>query len=142
MWVADKIDNKIYAYHAFQSFTSRNLNAEFDTLIAAGNSQPKGIWSDDETLWVANAGQGHRRQGKIFAYNLASKERDSSKDFNTIIAAGNAHPTGIWSDGTTMWVAEWDDDKLYAYNLADKSRDAGEDFDTLIAAGNHEPIGL
>ena len=30
----------------------------------------------------------------------------SDKDFDTLRAAGNRNPTGIWSDGTTMWVAD------------------------------------
>ena len=49
---------------------------------------------------------------------------------------------GIWSDGTTMWVADWFDGKLYAYALATGTRDPGQDFDTLIAAGNDSPRGI
>ena len=30
---------------------------------------------------------------------------------------GNA---GIWSDGTTMWVADQEDDKVYAFTTATK----------------------
>ena len=53
-------------------------------------------------------------------------ERDSarlfgwtpSRDINTPVAAGNESPKGMWSDGTTMWVADDEDDKLYAYTLA------------------------
>ena len=54
--------------------------------------------------------------------------RDSSKDFNTLSAAGNNDVRGIWSDGTTMWVVDQYDDKVYAYNLASKARDASKDF--------------
>ena len=47
------------------------------------------------------------------------------QDFDTLAAAGNGSPRGIWSDGTTMWVANYDGDneynvKIYAYNLATK----------------------
>ena len=28
------------------------------------------------------------------------------RDFDTLRAAGNRNPTGIWSDGMTMWVAD------------------------------------
>ena len=42
---------------------------------------------------------------KIYAYNLSTKARDTSKDFDTLGAAGNNDPRGIWSDNTTMWVA-------------------------------------
>ena len=38
---------------------------------------------------------------KVYAYDMTTKARDASKDFDT----ANLLPTGIWSDGTTMWVA-------------------------------------
>ena len=60
-------------------------------------------------------------------------------DFNTLVAAGNTAPRGIWSDGSIMWVADWSDNKLYAYDLATKARSAGNDFNTLAAAGNTDP---
>ena len=79
---------------------------------------------------------------KIYAYNLSTKARDSSKDFTTLNAADNNHPSAIWSDGTTMWVADSDDNKLYAYSTSTKARDSSKDFDTLRAAGNESPWGL
>ena len=30
-------------------------------------------------------------------------------------------PFGIWSDGTTMWIADPDDDTLYSITIADNS---------------------
>ena len=68
--------------------------------------------------------------------------RNPAFDFNTLEAAGNNGPTGLWSDGNTMWVADWEDNKLYAYNLSTKARDPNKDFNTLIAAGNTVPDGL
>ena len=62
-------------------------------------------------------------------------------DLDGLIAAGNATPYGIWSDGTTAWVADSTDDKLYAYNT-DGTRDSAKDFDTLVAAGNNSPRGI
>ena len=90
-------------------------------------------------MWVADR---HWYNSKIYAYNLLTKARDSSKDFNTLSAAENTYPTGIWSDGTTLWVADNIDDKIYAYNLATKARDISKDFNTLSAAGNTSPIAL
>ncbi len=66
----------------------------------------------------------------------------ASDDFDTLIAAGNDSPTGIWSNSTTMWVVEGSDDKLYAYNLSTKARDSSKDFDTLTTAGNEDPTGI
>ena len=66
----------------------------------------------------------------------------TTQAFETLGAAGNNNPVGIWSDGTTMWVADTDDDKIYAYDLATKARDASKDFNTLAGAGNNNPEGI
>ena len=63
-------------------------------------------------------------------------------EFNTLDAAGNDFPQGIWSDGATMWVADHDDAKIYAYNMSTKQRDSAKDFNTLDDAGNDDPRGL
>ena len=69
-------------------------------------------------------------------------DRKPGEDVSTLSDAGNDAPKGVWSDGTTVWVADADDDKVYAYKLSDGSRDAGKDFTTLSAAGNGDPWGL
>ena len=51
-----------------------------------------------------------------------STARDRFKDFDTLISAGNGDPEGIWSDGTTMWVADGVDEKIYAYSMSTKER--------------------
>ena len=68
--------------------------------------------------------------------------RDPDEDFDTLDAAGNDSPEGIWSNGTTMWVADSSDGKIYAYNLNTKARESGKDFNTLDAAGNDYPVGI
>ena len=120
----------------FSNFGQPNSSAFFN-LSAASNIGPVGIWSDGVTMWVADI-----TDDKIYAYNLATKARDSSQDFNTLSAASNTAPQGIWSDGTTMWVADNGDDKIYAYNLTTKARDSSQDFNTLSAASNNEPRGI
>ena len=61
------------------------------------------MWSDGTTIWVADASDD-----KLYAYTLAGGARDTSKEF--ALAGGtpfssnnNGAPTGIWSDGTTIW---------------------------------------
>ena len=66
----------------------------------------------------------------------------ASDDFDTLHAAGISDLRGIWSDGTTMWVSDDDDDKIYAFSMATKARDASKDFDTLKAASNTQPRGI
>ena len=67
-----------------------------------------------------------------------------ASDFNTLNGAGNRDPQGIWSDGTTIWVANTGTyiKKLFAYSMSNKSRDSGKDFNTLRAASNHNPSGI
>ena len=82
-------------------------------------------------MWVSD-----NVDGKIYAYDLATKDRVRGQDFDLLEAAGNTSPLGIWSDGTTLWVVDYADEKIYAYDLATKARVPGKDFDTLQAAGN------
>ena len=114
-----------------------NPAADFNTLADASIQVPRGIWSDDETMWVADLAS-HR----IYAYDMETKARVSGKDFDTLEAAGNTWPFGIWSDGKTMWVADLFDEKIYAYDMATKARVSGKDFDTLQAAENTWPTGI
>ena len=124
---------------------NRLANIEFTTLVAAGNNTPSGIWSDDETLWVSDDDDA-----KLYAYNLATRARDPDKDFDLARNPGtptqdNRDPEGIWSNGTTMWVANNPGfvnggDKIFAYKMSDKSRDPAKDFDTLTAA-SHNDLG-
>ena len=85
---------------------------DLDGLITAGNDNPRDIWSDGTTMWVADSSDS-----KLYAYRLADGTRQSAKEFD--LHEDNADLRAIWSDGTTMWVADVFDDKLYAYLLAD-----------------------
>ena len=73
---------------------------------------PEGIWSDGTTMWVTDS-----NYEKVYAYDMATKARVPTREFNTLEAAGNWIPRGIWSDGATMWVADSQDAKIYAYRM-------------------------
>ena len=66
---------------------------------------------------------------------------NAGNDLDGLIAAGNRTAAGIWSNGTTTWVADSGDDKIYAYN-PDGTRDSAKDFDTLAAAENTNAAGI
>ena len=108
---------------------------DFNTLSAAGNQHPQGIWSNGTTMWVVDD-----YNKKIYAYSLRSKNRASYRDI--ALTAGNQGAQGIWSDGTTVWVADDAGDRIYAYSLRSKNRDSDRDFNTLSAAGNQYPQGI
>ena len=143
MWVADYYRD-IYAYDLATGV--RDPAKDFDTSATpwASDKRPGGIWSDGTTMWVADTKTRRGYGGyadKIYAYDLATGVRDPAKDFDTLADAGNTAASGIWSDGTTMWVADWQR-KIYAYDLATTVRDSARDFDTLEDAGNSAPYGL
>ena len=146
MWVTndgsdESYAGKIYAYDLTTTERDVHKDFNFDGTFLAAPPLRVGIWSDGTTMWVATYLTFSSRSG-IEAYNLATKRNDESKDFGTLTDAGNIYATGIWSDGTTMWVADYYDEKIYAYDLATKARDASKDFDTLVAAGNSYPTGI
>ena len=78
---------------------------------------------------------GDQVDPKLYAYRLATGERDSAKDFT--VASDYPWFKGIWSDGTTIWIGDgygWSV-KLYAYDLATGKREPGSDFNTPKTAG-------
>ena len=75
---------------------------DFDTLRAAGNAEPEGLWSDGTTMWVGDDLEPFER---LFAYARDTTLRDPDKDSNSLWAVWNRSVRGIWSNGMTMWVA-------------------------------------
>ena len=131
-WVVDSQDDKIYAYNLATKV--RDAAKDFNTLrtLSGGNRTLSGIWSDGTTMWVVVDRAVHGSlDDKIYAYDLSTKARDETKDFNGLTSAGNEEPSGIWSDGTTLWVANYElrrfndanervryfSSKIYAYNM-------------------------
>ena len=100
--------------------------------LHSDNNNPKGIWGNDDTFWVSQSGTAP----KLFAYNRSDGSRDSSKDFTTLNAAGNESPTGICSDGTTMFAVDGTDNKVYAYKMSDTTQDSAKDITLAMANAN------
>ena len=128
LWVSDWGSAKIFAYSL--ATCDRLPERDFDTLIPADNRQPMDIWSDGSTMWVVDS-----RRIKVFAYSLATGERRPSLDLHWLPEryweSGWSEDSwfydfyGLWSDGTTMWVADQKrgaDTKttgaMHAYDLA------------------------
>ena len=81
---------------------------------------------------------------KLYAYTLSSKARNTGEEFS--LHADNADAQGIWSDDTTIWVADSADDKVYAYALSDGTRQDGTgsttDLEFALGGSNTDPRGL
>ena len=93
---------------------------DLDTLRAAGNTEPSGIWSNGTTVWIADVSNA-----KLYAYSQADGARDGDKDI--ALSGAIMVPTGIWSDGTTIWVIDPVEAKLFAYTLGSGARDSDSD---------------
>ena len=106
--------------------TQRNAGRDIDTLAAAGNHHPFGLWGDGETLWVADFADA-----KLYAYALGTGERQPDRDIETPDAES---PTGIWSDGDTIWVLSyWGG--VFAYDLASGGRLGARDRPGMFLEG-------
>ena len=157
MWVADKDDARIYAYEIATG--RRELAREIELVNVPGvvtNTDPADIWSHDETMWVLD-----EEDGKLYAYQLPPPteedpepipfQQNPSLELGRLNLAENHHATGIWSDGTTAWVADHDDNKIYSYTMSDGSwvrddaldlDDEGINFPGLPASGNNHATGI
>ena len=104
--------------------------------LDGGNDWPTGLWSDGETLWIAENGQG--ADDEVYAYDLATGERVESREF--ALADTNRAPRGIWSGGETVWVSDSGRERLFAYRLADGERVEEREF--ALAEGNSDARGI
>ena len=59
-------------------------------------------------MWVSDNGDD-----KVYAYRMSDGSRDSAKDYNSL--SHISVPNGIWSNGTTMWIADDQTNKLFAH---------------------------
>ena len=106
---------------------------DFDGLLGAGNSAPRGLWGNGEVLWVTDY-----LDSKLYAYARADGGRLPARDVDTF--SGARYPTDAWSDGETLWVTDNEFGSAYAYRLADGVRLA--DRDIALAAANRKPTGV
>ena len=131
---------------------ARATDKDFTTLGAAGNTRPFAIWSDGITMWV-----GDYVNFKAYAYHVADDPgtpenefatRDGDKDISlsNLWNRFEFDPTGVWSDGSTIWVAAapFSDPltiALRAYRQSDRAHQAHLDID-ISASGNDNPGGI
>ena len=146
MYVADDQDDKIYAYDLSGTTWSASTSSSFfTTLSAAGNNNPRGIWSDGATMWVIDD-----NDDKIYAYNASTKARDAAKDLALITKTGESS-FDMWSDGDILWVSNarlveglnvGSHVRLYAYYLpgAGEPRVTGVSVDAATVTKNSATV--
>ena len=135
LYVTAHHEPKIFAYT--RATGARDASKDISTnqgTLAKANGYKAGIWSDGTTMWVLNYGYGEDGSGTkirdghgtIFAFNLTTGTRDTTKEFPLHLATTYA-ARGIWSDGTTLWVSDYKADMLFAYTLTTGARDTAKD---------------
>ena len=118
------------------------------TVIARDSATPPGTAMVEVTITVRArpvrppiiitgpvAPRGPTPSAEDFEWNVA---RDIEE-----LDGGNDWPTGLWSDGATLWLAEngpGADDEVYAYDLASGERVEGREFE--LDATNRAPRGF
>ena len=71
---------------------------EFNNLGAAGNNDPRGLWTDNAMMWVADSADN-----KVYAYDMHDKTRFPGND----LTLGNSRPVfDLWSDGSSTWMID------------------------------------
>ena len=108
----------IYVSHFFNTkarilaFDRSTLQRDMDKDIvpesSVGIGNPRGVWSDGVTIWWHD-GTDH----KLYAFELDTGDRDSSRDSPVLARARNAN--GLWSDGETVWVGDSGLDEVVSY---------------------------
>ncbi len=110
--------------------------------LVYGHDQARGVWGQGNIIWVVENDQPNNR-GVIVAYNSITGKRRWLGDL--ALSHHDLKMQGIWSDGATMWVADWDDKKIYAYEM--NKHQVGNntripDKDITLAGSNDTPRGL
>ena len=108
------------------------------------NDDLDGIASDGTTMWVADS-----TDQTLYAYKMSDMTADTAKNIAVSTADADlgmsARPSGLFSDGTTIWVSSAGlqaNARVIAYKVSDRTRDAAKDFKGLHAHGNSRPYGI
>ena len=101
----------IYEFPSAVRIASIDYNAGRPRSLPYGNTQA--MWSDGTTLYMAI------RDGWIRAYDAESGRRVPGLDFRP---GTSPLPTGIWSDGRTMWVIDRFRGYPEAYSMPENAR--------------------
>ena len=143
LWVSDTWSRTAFAYDLAtgdrRAVSDIHHGAPLPTPVTPGHA---GLWSDGETLWISYVTWSHITPTWKFiigAYDLATGSRRPNRDF---VPADNPWISGFWSDGSTVWVSDFERVKLFAYDFATGARLPSLDFNTLRDAENHRPLGL
>ena len=130
------------------SATAHDSGATVDYSVADADASTAGLQIDlsngrNEVTITVTAENPTETLEYVVAVNRGFEDAGKWKavdDIDTLAAAGNAAPSSIWSDGTTMWSVDVTDDKVYAYTLSTGARDVDKEWD--LHSDNGSPQGI
>ena len=107
-------------------------------IVLDSDAIPTGLWADDTNAWVIS----DCNVGEVTVYALSDGSKQDELSFTLADWSGCA--TALWSNGATLWVADFFSNGVRAYRLSDGARQSDQDLDrdAMLAAGNTIPSGL
>ena len=139
LWVADPGGGDVDAVNFKADPPTHNADESFSFSDVASGSDTYGLWGNSSIIWVAWDDTFYI-SNRIYAFGKGDKKIGHSLSLD----GSNAIPRGIWSDGTTMWVIDADDNKAYAYVLSAGAtfgdRDQEQEFN--LDPANTSPVGI
>lgn len=90
--------------------------------IDSSLDEPVGAYSDGRWLWIAVNYSDRGVKGKLLAFNLLSGERAASRDIT--LHRNITDPSGMWSDGDSLWVTDKGKERLYTFSIPQQERAA------------------
>ena len=128
MWVVDASSNSILAFDMDPDYFGTR-QPSWDIALSGANNPPGGLWSDGEGVWTTKTAAA----ASIHLYQLGLAPID--------LDAQNTHVSGIWSDGSVMYISDWGDENIYAYDTI-ANRLPSLDIDTLGDDDNNDVHGI
>ena len=107
-------------------------------IVLDSDAIPTGLWADDTNAWVIS----DCNVGEVTVYALSDGSKQDELSFT--LAGWSGCATALWSNGATLWVADFFSNGVRAYRLSDGARQSDQDLDrdAMLAAGNTIPSGL
>ena len=107
-------------------------------IVLDSDAIPTGLWADDTNAWVIS----DCNVGEVNVYALSDGSKQDELSFT--LAGWSGCATALWSNGATLWVADFFSNGVRAYRLSDGARQSDQDLDrdAMLAAGNTIPSGL
>ena len=136
LWASSYYSGYLYAYvlATGERDSDKDINARGIGLAY----NPLGMWGDGTTLYVIEAGAGSR-DNQLKAYDLTTSSRNDSLNYPSFDDL-DFYAEGVWSNGTTTWVSDPNNDMLKAFNHPAGTRDATKDI--TLHADNGDPRGI